>query len=396
VVYEVRPLTPEDQIPAWKLGSIAFGYHDRPMPEDWKSDIPGRYTLGAFDGAGRLVAKAVDRAQEQWFGGRAVATSGVAGVAVAPELRGKGLARLVLTRLLAAARDRGAAISTLFPTVPFPYRRLGWEEAGSLTYLALPTSALAGVRPSPDVALRAATEGDVPAIKDLYRSVARAGTALMERSGPLFDRSATEILESFDGVTVAVTIAGEVIGYASWERGAGYHAESKITAYDLIGSTREATSTLLAMFAGWASVAPTTILRLSTADPALYEVATSSIRIESQQPWMIRVVDAAAAIAGRGWPAHLKGSVDLDLSDLECPWNEGRVRLVLDSGQAQLEPGGSGEVRLNPRGLGVWYAGAASPAVLRRAGFLSGGDDETDAFLAAATAGPAPALLDYF
>jgi hypothetical protein len=34
--------------------------------------------------------------------------------------------------------------------------------------------------------------------------------------------------------------------------------------------------------------------------------------------------------------------------------------------------------------------------VLRRAGFLSGGNAETDAFLMAATAGPAPALLDYF
>src|SRR5687768_10513571 len=127
MLYEVRPLTSEDQTAAWKLGSLAFGYHDRPMPESWSSDTPGRYTLGAFDSSGRLVAKAVDRAQQQWFGGRAVATCGVAGVAVAPELRGKGLARQVLTRLLADARDRGAAISTLFPTVPFPYRRLGWE-----------------------------------------------------------------------------------------------------------------------------------------------------------------------------------------------------------------------------------------------------------------------------
>ncbi len=394
--YEVRPLTADDYAAAWKLGSLSFGYHDRPMPENWTSDTPGRFTLGAFDPAGRLVAKAVDRAQEQWFGGRAVATSGVAGVAVVPELRAKGLARLVLTRLLAQARERGAAISTLYPTVPFPYRRLGWEEVGKLTYLALPTSELGVVRPSPEIELRPATEGDFPAIQDLYRAMAKAGTGLMERSKPLFTASATEMLESFDGVTVAVATGGDVVGYASWERGPGYDASGKITVYELIGQTHAATTTLLAMFGRWASVAPTTVLRLSTSDPALFEISTAMLKVESQQPWMIRVVEAAAAVAARGWPAHLKGSVDLELEDLECPWNEGRFRLVLDSGQGVLEPGGSGRVRLTPRGLGVWYASAAGPAVLRRAGFLTGGDAETDNFLAAATAGPAPALLDYF
>jgi hypothetical protein len=47
------------------------------------------------------------------------------------------------------------------------------------------------------------------------------------------------------------------------------------------------------------------------------------------------------------------------------------------------------------RGLAVWYAGAADPAVLRRAGLLAG-DESGDAFLAAASAGPRPALQDYF
>ena len=53
----------------------------------------------------------------------------------------------------------------------------------------------------------------------------------------------------------------------------------------------------------------------------------------------------------------------------------------LEGGSGRLEPGGSGAVRLSIRGLAVLYTGAASPA---------------DAFLAAASAGPPPALLDYF
>ncbi len=38
----------------------------------------------------------------------------------------------------------------------------------------------------------------------------------------------------------------------------------------------------------------------------------------------------------------------------------------------------------------------SSPSVVRRSEYLDGGDESADAFLQAAAAGPAPALLDYF
>ncbi|MFD0592990.1 GNAT family N-acetyltransferase [Catellatospora coxensis] len=82
MVYEVRQLQEQDGPAAWRLGSVVFGYHASPAPEDF-SLVPGRVTWGVLDGD-RLIAKAVDREQGQWFGGRIVPTSGVAGVAVAP------------------------------------------------------------------------------------------------------------------------------------------------------------------------------------------------------------------------------------------------------------------------------------------------------------------------
>lgn len=390
--YAIRTLTVQDQPAAWKLGSLAFGYHDREMPASWTSDSPGRVTYGAFAEDGALVAKAVDRAQGQWFGGRIVPASGIAGVVVAPELRSQGLGRLVLTHLLAQARERGAVISTLFPTTPFPYRRLGWEEAGALTYLALPTSALTPARPSPGVRLRPATGADLPAIQDVYRVVARESSGMMERSGPLFDKSP---IEDFDGVTVAVE-AGVVTGYATWDRSPGYDESGKVTVEDLIGVTPQATDTLLAMLAGWASVAPTVALLLSDPDPAWFSFASGSAKVHSRQPWMIRVVDAVGAAAARGWPAHLDAQVDLHLEDEVCPWNAGPHRLMLSGGEARLEPGGSGEVRMTARGFALWYAGAATPSILRRSGLLTGGSAGTHQMLMAATAGPPPALHDYF
>ncbi|HEX6870440.1 MAG TPA: GNAT family N-acetyltransferase, partial [Micromonosporaceae bacterium] len=192
--FAVRLLTPADQSAAWTLGSVAFGYHDQPMPESWAADRPGRRTWGAFDETGRLVAKALDREHSHWFGGRVVPAAGVAGVVVAPEWRGSGLVRLVLTRLLAEARERGAVISTLFDTIPFPYRAVGYEEVGAMTWRTIPTLALAGIRPAPGITLRPAEVADVPALWELYRSAARASNGLMERAAPVFSYTPEQYL----------------------------------------------------------------------------------------------------------------------------------------------------------------------------------------------------------
>ncbi|WP_172890510.1 GNAT family N-acetyltransferase [Actinoplanes derwentensis] len=395
MTYQVRSLGPADQRLAWELGSLTFGYHERPMPPDWSSDTPGRRSLGVFDPDGRLVAKAVDREQGHWFGGRTVPASGVAGVAAAPELRGRGLGRLVLTRLLQDARERGAVISVLFDTTPAPYRALGWEEVGALTYYRVPTRVLAGIRPDKATTLRPAVPADIETVQEIYREVARAGTGMMERSGPTFATPPEQLLADYHGFTVAVDDGGTIVGYASWNRGPGYDAGGTVTVDDLIGLTPEATRTLLAMFGGWASVAPATLIRLGPTDPAWSLLARGDATPEAPQPWMLRVVDAPGAIAARGWPRHLTGEVDLELTDDVCPWNQGHHRLTLDGGHARLEPGGAGVVRLAARGLAAWYAGA-TPQQLRRGGFLTGGNADTDEVLRAAASGPAPTLHDYF
>ena len=395
VTFDIRLTTPDDASAAWALGSLAFGYHHEPMPADWMSrSHPGRQQWGIFDGD-RLLAKAVDREQGHWFGGRVVPASGVAGVAVAADVRGGGLGRQVLTRLLVGARERGAVISTLFHTTPFPYRRLGWEEVGALVKTAVPTMIFEGLRPPTGVTTRAATVDDLPAVHDIYATVARAGTGMMDRTGPAFTRTPEEELTDWDGLTVAVG-AGGVLGYSTWDRGPGYDASGRVLVGDLMGLTAEATTALIAMLRQWGSVAPTIVLRHGGADPT-HLLSSVSIhgRVEQSQPWMLRLIDVAGAIAARGWSPHVSGSVDIELTDPECPWNAGAFRLVLDGGEARWERGGTGRVRFTPRGIASWYAGAATPGTLRRADLLDGGTDD-DAFLLAATAGPTPTLLDYF
>jgi predicted acetyltransferase len=165
---------------------------------------------------------------------------------------------------------------------------------------------------------------------------------------------------------------------------------------DLMGLTVDATTALLAMLGQWGSVAPAIVFRHGGPDVLQLLTAVSIHgRVEQSQPWMLRLVDVAEAVAARGWSPLVNGAVDIELTDVECPWNSGAFRLVLDGGEARWEPGGAGRVRFTPRGLASWYAGAASPDTLRRAGLLDGSTDH-DQLLLAATAGPTPSLLNYF
>ncbi len=391
---EIRPLVEADGAASWQLGRLAFGgpaerpAGARPMP------APGAHALGAFD-SGRLIGKAVDLEHTYYYGGRAVPGSGVASVAIAPEFRASGVLGALLGPLMAQARERGAAVSALFPTTAVPYRRLGWELTGVLRWTAVPTAALAAERRPAGVTVRPAEPADVPAILDIYRAAAADATGMLGRTGPLFERDAADLLAGHDGYSVAAGPDG-IEGYASWDRQGGYDAQGVLAVADLIAATPQGLSALLAMLATWRSVAPNLHLRLRPDDPTWLRAGLAGARTESEQPWMLRLIDAPAAVAARGWPVAVEGSVDLDLVDDLCRWNAGPHRLTVRGGRGELVPGGSRTVRIEPGGLALLFAGASAPATLRRAGLLSGGDPGTDAFLVAASAGPPPALLDYF
>jgi predicted acetyltransferase len=397
----VRLLTEDEAFARDQLSHLAFGV-GRPDPERPRIVAPAR-RWGVLDPDGRLLAKATDREQRHWFGGHLVDACGVAGVAVAPEARGRGLARLVVEQLLDDARSRGAAVATLFRTAPALYRGLGFEHVGTLTWYTTPTSALAGVRTPAGMTLRAATAADVPRVRSLYEQVARTRSGMLEREGPLFPGDA-EMLAARDGITLAVTVSAtgtEVVeGYCIWDRGTGWNGSARLTVWDLLATTRRGLTALVASLGTWASVLPTVSLRIADPDPVRWVLPVGDLTVESQQSWMLKILDAERAVAQRPWPRLLDATVDLTLTDGDGPSSataapDGRCRWSFSGGAGSLSAGGSGEVHLDVRGLSVLYAGGGSAAMLRQAGLLSGPSD-ADAALDAAAAGPAPALLDFF
>ncbi|MEU5909949.1 GNAT family N-acetyltransferase [Micromonospora sp. NPDC047527] len=391
----VRELTVDDLDAAWELGCLAFGSDPRHRPPRTTVDVPGMTRYGAFDDNGRLVGKAVDLHHDQWWGGQAVPAADVGGVAVAPEARGRGAARAMLTALLRGARERGAAISALYPTVAAPYRACGWEAAGVLRTLDLATAALPRHRPDPRLTVRAGTPADLPAVTTLYERISRYRNGLLTRRGELFDVPAADGGLPGDGLTL-IEDGGDLVGYATWERGRGYGADSVLTVDEALAVTPEAARELVGVLGSWASVAPTLRLCPLDGDAVSTHLPLESAREHQRNLWMHRPVDVARAVAARGWPTHARGAVDFTLADPIAEWNSGTWRLVVADGAAELtRVDGEPDLRLDVRGFALLYAGAARARSVAEAGLLHAAGVDPDALDLLGAGGPAH-LLDYF
>ena len=127
---------------------------------------------------------------------------------------------------------------------------------------------------------------------------------------------------------------------------------------------------------------------------------------------MLRVVDAPAAIAARGFPAATSLSVPLRIADGARPANSGHWQLTVADGAGTLEPLGpaappaplarparagpaSTALTLGARGLAALYAGTPSGHAAPGRAWPSSGTPGDDAVLDAAFAAT-PYMLDAF
>ena len=402
----IRPLTPGS---GWEqyldLTMRAFGpVHEPLVVASNEPMVTAGRGLGAYDGD-RLVGTALYHDMRQWWYGRPVPMAGVAGVKVAPEYRGQGVGRALMTGLTELMTMRGYPLSVLFPATMTIYRSLGWEIAGHLHEAVLPSRAL-GALPRADVQAAGIRRPGPDDAAEVLEIIGRAHADARD-CGPV----------TWDEVTMRrwLTRPG---AYADRDRYA-YLARDGFLAYRwhsghdeifvdrLVASTSEATAALWAVAASNSSVADTVRVILGPSDPLWWMLREQDANIAERQSWMLRLLDAPAAIAARGFPAT-DLAVPLQLADDLRPANSGRWELTVRAGQGRLSryrtdevpaspapasPGGPA-LELGARGLAALYAGTPV-ATLRRVGLAAGGSPGADAALDGAFAAT-PYMLDEF
>lgn len=377
-----RRLTAEDHDESLRLVLEAFGDFPPgvPLPTADGFPFPGRHGWGTFED-GRLVARVVAREFHSWFRGVEVPTCGVAGVTVLAERRGTGLLGDLMVAVLEEAAARGEVVSTLFPTAPGIYRRLGYELVGSYDTVALPTARLSTVPAARGVTTRRAEVSDVPAVRATYDAWAATQDGPLTRRGPSFPPDDAELLSDLTGITLAEDTAGRTVGYASWRRGRGWDSSAVLDVQDLVALTPDAARALWRVIGSFEAVTGSVRVRTSGNDAARLVLPFPEWDVVERHPYMLRVHDVAGALSAL--PLHGTGTVDFRVEGDLLGVTDGGYRLQAGDGRATC---GRSEVPadapvLTPQGMALLYAGTQSCANLRLAGHLREGSAATDATL---------------
>jgi predicted acetyltransferase len=388
---EIRDLTEDDLEQALDVRNRSFGPLNSGLLDIWhrghRRSMEGRRSLAVIDG-GRVVAMARIHDFRQWWLGRAVRMGGIGGVVVLPEVRGRGIGRALMIAILERCRELGFPTSALYPaTVPI-YRSIGYELAGAQRIATVPAEALrtlAGRGPYVDV--RRPVPGDEQAVTDLI-------SGLHERqrdAGPIEWRPIEWRDEIEDDEYFCYTAHDGFLGYG-YEDGI-----DTLRVSHLVAGSEATLRSLWSLVGSGSSVTTTVKVALAPDDPLHWLLPERAIKPDKEIWWMLRLTDAAEAIAGRGFPVGAALDVSLRLRDPEIPANDGDWRLTVADGKATLaraETVAAASLELGQRGLAALYAGWPMHA-LRRGGIAHGGDPDEDARIDAAF-GARAFMLDYF
>ena len=385
---EITELTPDGMEQAFDVRRRSFGSNF--AFERWQriyhEAIASGRALAAYDG-GRVVAAARIVHLQQWWHGRAVPTAGVAGVVVAPEVRGTGVGRTLMAAILQRIGERRYPLSALYPaTVPL-YRSLGWELAGRQHFVELPAAAARSfAAPARRVPVRRGERGDGERIRSVMGAVHqrhRHCGALEFQPGE-WERE----LEDPDYFTYLADDGFVAYGFEDGNR--------RLDVSHLVAGSEETTRALWALVGSGSSIASTVRACVAPDDPVVWLGREQQVDAHEDLWWMLRLVDAEAAISGRGYPAGASAGVGLRIVDEAVPANSGDFLVEVSSGTATLERAepGPDPLVLAATGVAALYAGVPL-ATLRRCGLAHGGTGDDDAALDGAFGATAFAL-DYF
>lgn len=366
----IRPAEPADAHRVGALLTEAFVVPPDTAVDPDTIDMRGRWVL---DGDEHIDATAWAMGCGQWFGGRQATSRAVAGVAVASDRRGVGAGRALMTELVRRAARDGAAVMTLYPSTIGFYRSLGFEIAG----MHLVGQAVIGDLPklrSP--AAEVVEDPDVGRLSSLYEG------SWCEMSGPIarpdwwWDVRVLDRSHPGRRWTVVVRDGSEVTGYAvlsktTSEPGRAYY--HGLTVHDTAWRCADAASELLGYLRGFVSLGDSIRWPSPPGDHWLHLLTGRGPAAHpASHPWMLRILDIPAALSFRGWPVTAAGEVVLDVRDAVVATNQGRWRVALHDGVAEVaRVEAAADLSLDVTALTAAFTGWRSITDLARHGLVS-------------------------
>jgi predicted acetyltransferase len=270
----------------------------------------------------------------------------------------------------------GCAISALYPTTATLYRSVGYEIAGHHAISQIDIGDLP--RSAGTVTFTPASIGD---LRDAYDSVAFTHDGWLVRNDARWRTVAYDFHKSPQpNATYLAHRDGRLVGGVAYRQVPGERRSVDLMASQLFAVDRPALREVLALLGAHGTMAGS--MRTPLPEWELQAAVDNGQRVRRTfaMPWMVRVVDATAAVEQRGYNPHVDVEVELELADDLFAHNTGRFVLRVGNGRGTLEAGGRGTLALDIREFAAAFTGQRA----------------LDPRLAAAFGGSRPTLVDFF
>lgn len=373
------PLADVDVPAAGRLVHHAFG-GPQDGAEKWLRDGGVANGRGLRDLSGRLAASLLRIEMGQFFGGRAVPMLGIAGVAVAPEARGRGLARRLMQSAMIEAAEQGWPISTLYASTLSLYRQVGYEQAGHRFIITLPVCRIDVRERAGD--LRPLGPDDEEAVRACYARFARLFNGTLDRGAYVW-RRLRELREvKYTGFGLDDPAGGLAAYLFLAQTRDPRTGDNDLTLSDVTFTSAGAGRRLLGFLADFGTLGENITFAGSPLHPLLSLMSARRYAVEKKDYWMVRVVSIKRALEARGYPAGVVGTVHFELRDDLLPANAGTWRLRVEGGGAEaerLDGPRQDAIRCDVRGLSAIYTGLYTPRQAALLGWAEGPAESLDA-----------------
>ncbi len=351
----------------------AFGVDPKIVP-DWIAKA-GTDNIRIVECNKETAASCMIIPMGQFFGGVSFPMLGIAGVAVRPEYRGQGVAKMMMRSLVEEISLSGAPLSTLFASTMPLYRSVGYELAGQWPQLTLDLQTLPASRLQncSEMKVRPLRPNDQEAVRQLYRLHAPDTSGMLDRGDYIWSRIFTPRQGGARGYLIE-DAQSQLQGYVILRYGDPSPADHRydLQILDLMAATADASGALLALLSSYRSLAGAITANLPAHHPLFLMLPEQSWKQQTEVHWLVRILNLKGALEQRRYPARSRAQLHLEVDDPLLPVNHGRFTLTVGDGHGELSKGGRGDLRLSIKAVSPLFSGLLSARALEVSGRIEG------------------------
>jgi predicted acetyltransferase len=325
-----------------------------------------------------------------------IAAGGVGSVSSAPEARQRGYVAAMLRHSCDELRERGVALSVLYPFKRSFYDRYGWATFMERRFYSGPPDRFASFRPTAGGFRKAGPEQIVD-FDTVYRG------ALRGRFGPTVRDTAwwLRALKNWDGKPYHAYIwydegnnPRSYMIYQIKDTPTGRRLES----HDIMALDPTARSQLFAFFAGHQDQVAQ-VRFTAPADAPVNLLMPDPLECVVESYFMLRLVNVAAALEGYAFPPDVRGRLRIGVGDDWIVEHNAVFELELADGRAAvrtLPADSTADISCDVRVLSQIYSRYLRPRTAAAFGVLAAANREGLTLAERAFAGLAPYSTDFF